>query len=62
VFIVRGRVTDPHKPWVDHANYSIHMQYMVMHWAGARGAEARGDTDGAAWHARRLEFWNGLVE
>jgi hypothetical protein len=60
VFIVRGRVTDPAKPWVDHANYSIPMQYSLMHYAGALGAEMRGDHAGAEWHVERMEFWSGL--
>lgn len=60
VFIVRGRVTDPAKPWVDHANYSIPMQYSLMHYAGARAAEMRGDRVGAEWHVERMEFWSGL--
>jgi hypothetical protein len=60
VFIVRGRVTDPGKPWVDHANYSIPTQYALMHYAAARGAELRQDAERAAWHVRRLELWNGL--
>jgi hypothetical protein len=60
VFIVRGRVTDPAKPWVDHANYSIPMQYALMHYAGARGAEMRGDAAGVKWHVGRMEFWDGL--
>ena len=60
VFIVRGRLTDPDSPWVDHANYSIPAQYAVMHYAAARSAEALDDAAGAAWHVERLEFWNGL--
>jgi hypothetical protein len=60
VFLVRGRVTDPQRPWVDHANYSIPMQYALMHYAGARGAEMLGDAAGAEWHVRRMEFWDGL--
>jgi hypothetical protein len=60
VFILRGRVTDPAKPWVDHANYSIPMQYAMMHYAAARASETRGDAAGLAWHVNRLEFWNGL--
>ncbi|HEX2168278.1 MAG TPA: DUF2723 domain-containing protein, partial [Longimicrobiales bacterium] len=43
VFIVRGRVTDPEKPWVDHSNYMIPAQYAIMHYAGARAAELEGD-------------------
>ena len=60
VFIVRGRVTDPEAPWVDHANYTIPGQYSVMHYAGARAAEVRGDRDSLEWHVRRAEFWSGL--
>jgi hypothetical protein len=62
VFIVRGRVVDPQKPWVDHANYSIPTQYSLMHYAAARASEARRDAAGAHWHLKRLEFWNGLIE
>ena len=60
VFIVRGRVTDPDAPWVDHANYTIPGQYSLMHYSGARGAEMRGDRDNLEWHVRWAEFWNGL--
>jgi hypothetical protein len=60
VFIRRGRVTDPGKPWVDHATYSIPTQYSLMHYAAARGAELRRDAERAAWHVRRLESWDGL--
>lgn len=60
VFIVRGRVADPHQPWVDHANYSIPVQYSLMHFAAAHAAELRGIRDSMSWHAERLAFWNGL--
>ena len=42
VFIVRGRVTDPDKPWVDHASYSIPVQYSLMHYAGRGGRRREG--------------------
>jgi hypothetical protein len=36
------------------------MQYALMHYAGARGAEVRGDAAGVKWHVGRMEFWDGL--
>ncbi|HEX6132629.1 MAG TPA: DUF2723 domain-containing protein [Longimicrobiales bacterium] len=60
IFIVRGRVADPDRPWVDHANYTIPVQYAIMHYAAARAAELAGDGAAAAWHALRLEAWTAL--
>ncbi|MEX0906869.1 MAG: DUF2723 domain-containing protein [Gemmatimonadota bacterium] len=61
VFIVRGRVSDPDLPWVDHTTWSIPLQYATMHYAAAVAHQLYGAADTAAEHVRSMEFWERFV-
>jgi hypothetical protein len=61
VFVVRGRLLDPRRAWVDHSTFDIPLQYALMHYAAARAHELTGNATALERHVRGVEFWNRLI-
>jgi hypothetical protein len=61
VWLRRGRITDPHAPWVDSANAGIPVTYAYALYALAEAHAQVGDTRGAQTREAEARSWTALV-
>jgi hypothetical protein len=57
VFLRRGRLFDPGRPWVDRAASNILLQYTWAHYSVAQALHARGEQTLAQKHVEQGEWW-----
>ena len=61
VFLKRGRLLNPNRPWVDQATTNILLQYTWAHYSVAEALAARGQSPELEHHLREAQWWQTIA-
>jgi hypothetical protein len=61
VFLKRGRLLNPNRPWVDQATTNILLQYTWAHYSVAEALAARGPSPELEHHLREAQWWQTIA-
>jgi hypothetical protein len=61
VFLQRGRVLNPKRPWVDRATTNILLQYAWAHYSVAGALQIAGKQSEADYHLREAQWWQTIA-
>jgi hypothetical protein len=61
VFLKRGRLLNPNRPWVDRATTNILLQYAWAHYSIAEGLAPRGQPPEVEHHVREAQWWQTIA-
>jgi hypothetical protein len=61
VFLHRGRLLNPNRPWVDRATTNILLQYAWAHYSVAEALSIKGQSAELDHHLREAQWWQTIA-